>query len=91
MKGDEAQFHQILSELAVQVKSYQDNKTKHYQFVSNTDNIFANYSWSKKDFYSELNRIRGIQTNEERAEERKAKIAKKPRTRKKKAPEDVEF
>jgi len=70
-RGTLEQFDQIVLELQRNIKAYEDKKIKHYAFADTNDNIFANYNWSKVEFYKELNARLGIQTNESRDEQKK--------------------
>lgn len=80
-KGNNEEFEKIASELQRNIKNYEDGKIKHYAFAATNDETFANYSWSKTEFYKELNARLGIQTNDSRDEQKK--LAKKKSSAKK--------
>ena len=86
MRGSDEHFSALAAELAKNTKAYEDKKIKHYQWADSTDRLFENYGWSKSEFYKELNRRLGVETNDSRRE--KPEVKKKP-ARKKKAPEDI--
>ena len=75
-RGTEEQFIAILASLEKNTRSYEAKQIKHYQWAEQNDNIFANYTWSKQEFYKELGVRLGIQTNETREKKKSLKIIK---------------
>ena|SRR5271170_3640659 len=72
-RGSEDQFLAILSELHKNTKNYEDKKIKHYQWAGHIDDLFASYTWTKAEFYKELNARLGIETNETREKKKREK------------------
>jgi len=70
MKGTEDQFERIVNELRGNIKNYEDKRIKYIQYLGTIDAVFAGYGWGKKDFYEELNKRLGIETNDSRREEK---------------------
>ena len=86
-RGTEADFNAIVGALSKITKRYESREIRHYQWAESIDSIFANSSWAQKEFYKELNKRLGIETNESR-EDKKVKVVvqKKPVIKKKSAP-----
>lgn len=80
MRGTEEQFQQVLAELANAIRQFEGGKLRFHQYSQAVDQIFASYNWNKDEFYSELNKLRGIQTHTYALK----KVVKTRTTRKKK-------
>ncbi len=85
MRGTDEQFDQIVNTLQQNARNYENKTIKYIQYLDMIDKVFSGaYGWNKKEFYDELNRRLGIQTNDSRREDKKKrKDALKPTTTKK--------
>lgn len=72
MRGTDDQFDTIVNALQQNAKGYESKTIKYIQYLDTIDKVFSGaYGWGKKEFYEELNRRLGIQTNDSRREEKK--------------------
>lgn len=85
MKGTLQQFDTIVAEMVKNTKAYDEKRIKHLQWVEQIENIFASYTWTKKEFYRELNARLGIQTNDDIRDAKAALEKAKPKQIKKRA------
>ena len=83
MIGTNEQFENILNILKNNAKNYEDKRIKYIGYCDAIDGLFIDnrYGWSKVEFYNELNRRLGIQTNDlarsERENKKKAELKTK--------------
>lgn len=54
-RGSENQFNEIVNQLAKNIKNYDTKSVNYIKFLDTVDYIFAEYGWSKSDFYAEMN------------------------------------
>ena len=52
----EIDFQYIVKELARNSRDYENGSIQHIKYVESIDYLFNSFSWSKVDFYQELNR-----------------------------------
>lgn len=90
-RGSEEQFQALLTELHKNTKNYEEKKIKHTQWTEQTEALFSSFSWTKAEFYKELNSRLGIETNETREKKRKKKVVAKPVEKKKAPPQKLKF
>jgi hypothetical protein len=82
MRGSEEHFHAALTQLAAYIKDYDHGRLKHMPFVQAMEKTLVDHGWSKNEFYSELNKLRGIQMHP---------VAKKKRAPRKGKPKKTEL
>lgn len=77
-RGTEEQFDQIVAYLQNNIKQYEAKAIKYIAYLDAIDKIFSGgYGWSKAEFYDEVNRRLGIQTNDSKRADKAAKEAAK--------------
>jgi hypothetical protein len=78
IRGSEDQFKALVDDLAKNCKRYETGAIKYIAFTENMDSYFAEYGWSKVEFYKELNVRLGIANKEEpKVEKPKKKVVRK--------------
>ena len=76
MRGTDEQFDQIVAALQKNARDYESKVIKYIPYLDVIDAIFSGkYGWNKTEFYEELNRRLGIETNDSRREEKKKRKA----------------
>lgn len=91
MRGSEEHFNLLAAELAKNTRAYEEKKIKHYQWADSVDRLFESYGWSKEEFYKELNKRLGVETNESRRAEPEEKKKKKVRKKRIAPPVGADF
>ena len=79
MRGSEEQFHAALTTMADLIRRYDSNSLKYIPFVQAVEKVFSDFAWSKDEFYTELNRLRGIQMHPA-IKKRRAPKKRKPKS-----------